>query len=58
MTTCAVSRPKAAAWCGAQLLFAAFATPAAAQQPTTAQISAIRSSCRTDYQAHCGEVIR
>jgi len=32
---------------------AGFAGPAAAQQPSQAQISAIRAACRTDYQAHC-----
>ena len=30
--------------------------PAAAQQPSQAQISAIRSSCRADFQAHCSGV--
>ncbi len=36
-------------------LFAMLA-PAAAQQPTQAQIGAIRQSCRSDYQAHCASV--
>ena len=30
--------------------------PVAAQQPSQAQISAVRSSCRADYQAHCSSV--
>ena len=30
--------------------------PALAQQPSPEQISAIRSSCRADYQAHCASV--
>ena len=30
--------------------------PTAAQQPSPAQASAIRSSCRGDYQAHCAGV--
>jgi hypothetical protein len=32
------------------------AGPAAAQQPSPTQVSAIRSSCRADYQAHCAGV--
>ena len=41
------------------LLAAAFvglALPAAAQQPTAAQRSAIRQACPADYQAHCASV--
>jgi Cysteine rich repeat len=40
------------------LVFLALAhvAPAAAQQPSADQISAIRSSCRADYQAHCSSV--
>jgi len=38
------------------LVLAGFAGPAAAQQPSQAQISAIRSACRADYQAHCSSV--
>jgi hypothetical protein len=30
--------------------------PAAAQQPSQAQVGAIRSACRADYQAHCSSV--
>lgn len=42
----------------ALLAAALFATavPAFAQAPTDAQKSAIRSSCRSDYQAHCASV--
>jgi hypothetical protein len=36
-------------------LFAA-ATPAFSQAPTDAQRSAIRSECRSDYEAHCASV--
>jgi hypothetical protein len=32
------------------------ATPASSQSPTDAQRSAIRSQCRSDYQAHCASV--
>ena len=31
-------------------------TPAFSQAPTDAQRSAIRSECRSDYQAHCASV--
>src|SRR5580698_8148469 len=34
----------------------ALAPAASAQQPTQAQISAIRSACRGDYQANCAGV--
>jgi hypothetical protein len=34
----------------------AIVTPAFAQAPTDAQRSAIRSECRSDYQAHCASV--
>ena len=34
----------------------ALATFATAQQPTQAQSSAIRQSCRSDFQAHCAGV--
>jgi hypothetical protein len=33
-----------------------FSAPAGAQQPSQAQISAIRSSCAADYRAHCAGV--
>src|ERR1700756_3376434 len=31
-------------------------TPASSQSPTDAQRSAIRSQCRSDYQAHCASI--
>ena len=34
----------------------AIATPAFSQAPTDAQRSAIRSECRSDYQAHCASI--
>jgi hypothetical protein len=34
----------------------AFAAPAFSQAPTDAQRSAIRSACRSDYQAHCASI--
>jgi outer membrane biosynthesis protein TonB len=37
-------------------LLCAIAAPAFSQAPTDAQRSAIRSSCRADYQAHCASV--
>ncbi len=33
-----------------------FAMPALAQQPSQAQIAAIRQGCRADYQAYCASV--
>lgn len=49
--------------CRAAALFAFIATnltiligPVAAQQPTSAQRDAIRSACRSDYEAHCASV--
>jgi hypothetical protein len=39
----------------AAILFAV-ATPAFSQAPTDAQRSAIRSQCRSDYEAHCASV--
>jgi hypothetical protein len=39
----------------ATVLFA-LVPPAFSQQPTDAQRSAIRSACRSDYQAHCASV--
>ncbi len=38
------------------LSWATLAGPALAQQPSQAQIGAIRQSCRTDYQEHCAGV--
>jgi cysteine rich repeat protein len=40
----------------ALLILMGAASPAAARQPTQAQIGAIRSACRGDYQAHCSGV--
>src|SRR5882762_6219818 len=34
----------------------AVATPALSQAPTDAQRNAIRSECRSDYEAHCASV--
>src|SRR5260370_24236529 len=34
----------------------AVATPAFSQAPTDAQRSAIRSECRSDYEAHCSSI--
>jgi Cysteine rich repeat len=47
-----------AAAVGASLAIFAFAatTPAFAQAPTDAQRSAIRSECRSDYEAHCASI--
>lgn len=49
--------------CRLAALFALIATgltvligPVAAQQPTTAQRDAVRSACRSDYEAHCASV--
>src|SRR3981081_2132614 len=36
----------------------AVATPAFSQAPTDAQRNAIRSECRSDYEAHCASVPR
>ncbi len=33
-----------------------FANPAAAQQPSTAQRDAVRTACRSDYEARCASV--
>ena len=38
------------------LAFMAAIAPTLAQQPTQAQIGAIRQSCRADYQAHCANI--
>jgi hypothetical protein len=38
------------------LLLLSVVGTAAAQQPTQAQASAIRNSCRTDYQSYCSDV--
>ena len=41
---------------GVLLASSLLAAPAHAQQPTSAQASAIRSACRSDYQANCAGV--
>jgi hypothetical protein len=38
------------------LLATLLAAPAGAQQPSPAQINAIRASCQLDYRVHCAEV--
>jgi hypothetical protein len=50
-----VSRATRLVWLAA-LAVGGLAGAAAAQQPTQAQASAIRQSCRSDYQAHCAGV--
>jgi hypothetical protein len=51
----ALSRAAAPSAQAAAVLLA-LATPAFSQAPTDAQRSAIRSACRSDYQAHCASV--
>jgi hypothetical protein len=46
----------AALWTLLAILPFAFAPPSFAQAPTDAQRSAIRSACRSDYEAHCASV--
>jgi hypothetical protein len=53
MITCASLGRTAA---GLALLAVALAGPAAAQQPSPEQVSAIRSNCRGDFQAKCAGV--
>ena len=43
-------------WASLLSALAMFATPTLAQQPTQAQISAIRGACRGDYQSVCASV--
>jgi len=40
----------------AAMIFFAIAAPVTAQQPTDAQREAIRSACRSDYEANCASV--
>jgi Cysteine rich repeat len=49
-------RRKAALWASMVVILFAAATAAYSQAPTDAQRSAIRSQCRSDYQAHCSSV--
>ena len=51
------SKAKAAASTIVLLLgFSVWVEPALAQQPSQAQVNAIRSACRSDFQAHCAGV--
>src|SRR5580704_19453228 len=43
-------------WTSLATLAFATAAPAFSQAPTDAQRSAIRSECRSDYQAHCASI--
>ncbi len=47
---------KASFFASVALAAAALAGTASAQQPSQAQLNAIRQSCRADYQAHCAGV--
>jgi len=47
---------RAEKFCASLATVFAIVTPAFAQAPTDAQRSAIRSECRSDYQAHCASV--
>jgi hypothetical protein len=38
------------------LAFIGYIVPALGQQPTQAQVGAIRQACRADYQTHCASV--
>ena len=46
----------AALWASIATVILAVATPAFSQAPTDAQRNAIRSQCRSDYEAHCASV--
>jgi hypothetical protein len=49
-------KPAAALWASLATVIFAVVTPAFSQAPTDAQRSAIRSECRSDYEAHCASV--
>src|SRR3984957_1001085 len=49
-------RRKAALWASMVAILFAAAPAAYSQAPTDAQRSAIRSQCRSDYQAHCSSI--
>ena len=49
-------RRVSALWASMMVILFAAATAAYSQAPTDAQRSAIRSQCRSDYQAHCASV--
>src|ERR1700688_4928449 len=46
----------AALWASLAAILLAVTMPAFPQVPTDAQRSAIRSECRSDYEAHCASV--
>jgi hypothetical protein len=48
--------PAATLWAATATVMLAVVTPAFSQAPTDAQRSAIRSECRSDYEAHCASV--
>jgi hypothetical protein len=49
-------RRASARWTAVAVVVLAAAAPAYSQAPTDAQRSAIRSQCRSDYQAHCASI--
>jgi Cysteine rich repeat len=49
-------RRAATLWASLATIIFVVATPAFSQAPTDAQRSAIRSECRSDYEAHCASV--
>jgi hypothetical protein len=49
-------RQSSALWVSMMVTLFAAATAAYSQAPTDAQRSAIRSQCRSDYQAHCASI--
>jgi hypothetical protein len=49
-------RPAAALWASLATFLFADVTPVFSQAPSDAQRSAIRSECRSDYEAHCASV--
>src|SRR5271170_5330806 len=49
-------RHKASLWASMAAIMFAVAPPAFSQTPTDAQRSAIRSECRSDYEAHCASI--
>src|SRR6267378_8382952 len=49
-------RPAAALWASLATFLFADVTPVFSQAPSDAQRSAIRSECRSDYEAHCASI--